>query len=113
MYLKQPVFVVCVLLQLFCSYDIWHRLNVLHYYVSTSRNVCVQCPIWLFCSSLTSCLPGMWLRYFLNDTQIVPIAPVVTGITFVFAFYMLCISIVRSLYFRIFPASFLHTFLSP
>ena len=38
---------------------------------------------------------------------------VVTGITIVFAFHMLCISIVRSLYFTIFPAAFLNTFLSP
>ena len=37
----------------------------------------------------------------------------ITGITFVFTFYMLYISIVRSLYFRIFSASFLITFLSP
>ena len=50
---------------------------------------------------------------FLNDFEIVPVAPVITGITFVFTFFMRCISIVRSLYFRIFSASFLITFLSP
>ena len=44
---------------------------------------------------------------------IVPVAPIITGITFVFTFHMRCISIVRSLYFRIFSASFLNTFLSP
>ena len=43
----------------------------------------------------------------------VPDAPIITGITFVFTFYMRCISIVRSLYFRILSASFLITFLSP
>jgi len=43
----------------------------------------------------------------------VPVAPIVTGITFVFTFHMRCISIVRSLYFIIFSASFLITFLSP
>ena len=32
----------------------------------------------------------------------VPVAPIITGITFVFTFHMRCISIVRSLYFRIF-----------
>jgi len=45
--------------------------------------------------------------YFLNDFQIVPVAPIITGITFVFTFHMRCISIVRSLYFTIFSASFI------
>ena len=67
----------------------------------------------VFCSSLTSWFPGMLLTYFLNDFEMVPVAPIITGITFVFTFYMRCISIVRSLYFRIFSASFLITFLSP
>jgi hypothetical protein len=44
------------------------------------------------------------LMYFLNDFEIVPVAPFITGITFVFTFHMRCISIVRSLYFRIFSA---------
>ena len=43
----------------------------------------------------------------------VPVAPIITGITLVFTFHMRCISIVRSLYFKIFLASFLITFLSP
>ena len=72
----------------------------------------MQCPKWLFCSSLTSCFPGMLLTYFLNDFETVPVAPIITGITFVFTFHMRCISIVRSLCFRIFSASFLITFLS-
>jgi hypothetical protein len=36
----------------------------------------------------------------------VPVAPIITGIAFVFTFHMRCISIVSSLYFRIFSASF-------
>ena len=55
----------------------------------------------------------MLLTYFLNDFEIVPVAPIVIGITFVFTFHMRCIYIARSLYFRIFSASFLITFLSP
>jgi hypothetical protein len=55
----------------------------------------------------------MLLTYFLNDFKMVPAAPIITGITFVFTFHMRCISIVRSLYFRIFSASFLISFLSP
>ena len=49
--------------------------------------------------------------YFLNDFEIVPVASIITGITFVFTFHMRCISVVSSLYF-IFSASFLITFLS-
>ena len=55
----------------------------------------------------------MLLTYFLNDFEIVPVAPIITGITFGFTIHMRCISIVGSLYFRIFSASFLITFLSP
>ena len=66
----------------------------------------------VFRSSLTSCFPGMLLTCFLNDFEIVPVVPIITGITFVFTSHIRCISIVRSLYFRIFSASFLMTFLS-
>jgi hypothetical protein len=62
---------------------------------------------------LTSYFPGMLFTYFLNDFEIVPVAPIMTGITFVFTFHMRCLSIVRSLCFRILSASFLITFLSP
>ena len=59
----------------------------------------------------------MFSRYvahvFSEWLEIVPVAPIITGITFVFTFHMRCIFIVRSLYFRIFSASFLITFLSP
>jgi hypothetical protein len=56
----------------------------------------------------------MWLGYFLNDFYMVPVAPVITGIiTFVFTFHMRYASIVRSLYFRIFSASFFVAPLSP
>ena len=42
--------------------------------------------------------PGMLLTYFLHDFEIVPVAHIITGITFVFTFHMRCISIVRSLF---------------
>ena len=67
----------------------------------------------VFCRYLTSWFPGMLLTYVLNDSEIVPVAPLITGITFVFTFYICCISIVRSLNFRVLLASFLITFLSP
>jgi len=81
-------------------------LNVLYLYISTFRSMCAVPNMAVFCSSFTSCFPGMLLTYFLNDFQTVPVAPIITGITFVFTFHMRCISIVRSLYFRIFSASF-------
>jgi hypothetical protein len=49
----------------------------------------------------------MSLTYFLNDLEMVPIAPIITGITLIFTFHMRCIFIVRSLYIKIFSASFL------
>ena len=67
--------------------------------------MCAVPNMAVFCSSLTSWFPGMLLTYFLNVFEIVPVAPLITGITFVFTFHMRCISIVRSLYFRIFSAS--------
>ena len=37
----------------------------------------------VFCSSLTSWFPGMLLTYFLNNFEIVPVAPIITGINFI------------------------------
>ena len=88
-------------------------LNLLYSYISTFRSLCAVPNMAVFCSSFTSCFPGMLLTYFLNNYEIVPVAPIITGITFVSTFHMRCISIVNSLYFRIFSASFLITFLSP
>ena len=57
-------------------------------------------------SSLISYFPSILLRYCVNDFGMVPVAPIITGITFAFIFHMCWISVVRSLYFRIFSASF-------
>jgi hypothetical protein len=43
---------------------------------------------------------------FLNDFKTVPVASIITGITLVFKFHIRCISVVRSLYFKFFSASF-------
>ena len=69
-------------------------LNLLYFYISTFRNMCAVPNMAVFCSSLTSRFPGMLLTYFLNDFERVPVAPIITGITFVFTFHMRCISIV-------------------
>jgi hypothetical protein len=72
-------------------------LTPLYLYVSTLRNMCAVPNMAVFCSSVTSWFPGMLLTHFLNYFEMVPVAPVVTGITFVFTFHIPCISIVRSL----------------
>ena len=81
-------------------------------------SVCHQIPFPLYlpkyvCSAqygffcaLFMCFPATLLRYFLNDSEMVPFAPIITGIAFVFTLHMRCISVVRSLYFRIFCDSF-------
>jgi hypothetical protein len=43
----------------------------------------------------------MVLTYFINDFEMVPVAPTITGIALVFIFHIRCISIVRSLYFKL------------
>jgi ABC-type nickel/cobalt efflux system permease component RcnA len=55
----------------------------------------------------------MLLTYFLNDFEMVPVAPVTSVITLGSTFHIRCISVVNYLYFKIFSASFLITFLSP
>jgi len=57
-------------------------LNQLYFY--TSRSMCAVPNMTVLCSSLTSCFPGMLITYFLNNFEIVPVAPIITGITFVF-----------------------------
>ena len=58
--------------------------------------MCAVPNMTVFCSSLIMCFPGMLLRYFLNDFEMVTVVAVITGITFVFAFHMRCISVVSS-----------------
>ena len=45
--------------------------------------MCAVPSMAVFCSFLTSWFPGMLLTYFLNDFEMVPFAPIITGITFV------------------------------
>jgi len=86
-------------------------LNLLYFYISTFCSMCAVPNMAVLWSSLTSCFPGIFLTYCLNDFEIVPVAPTITVIAFVFTFHMRCISIVRSLYFRIFSVSFLIAFI--
>jgi len=75
-------------------------LNLLYFYISTFRSTCIVPNRAVFCSSLTPCFPRMLLKYFLCDFEIFQVAPIITGITFVFTVHMRCISIVSLSYFR-------------
>ena len=66
--------------------------NLLYFYISTFQSMCVVPNMAVFWSSLTSCFPGMLLTYFLNDFEIVPVAPIITG-------YHLCFYIPHTMYF--------------
>ena len=81
-------------------------LVLMFFYVSTFRRMCTVPNMAVLCSSRISWLPGMLPAYFLNDFEVVLVAPVITGITVVFTFYIRWISIVRSLYFKIFISFF-------
>ena len=73
--------VAAILLLLFMVFiSLVSVLNLLYFYISTFRSMRAVPNMAVFCSSLTSCFPGMLLTYFLNDFEIVPVAPIVTGI---------------------------------
>ena len=106
-YVPREYSVAAILLLLFMVLiSLVSVLNLLYFYNSTFRSMCAVPNMAVFCSSLTSYFPGMLLTYFLNDFEIVPVAPIIAGIIFVFTFHMRCVSIVRSIYFRIFSVSF-------
>jgi hypothetical protein len=99
-YVPRDYSVAAILLLLFMVLiSLVSVLNLLYFYISTFRSMCSVPNMAVFCSSLTSCFSGMLLAYFLNDFEIVTVAHIITGNTFVFTFHM------RSLYFRIFLSS--------
>ena len=56
--------------------------------------MCAAPNMAVFCSSLTSCFPGMLLTYFLSDFEIIPVATIITGITFFFIFHIIILLII-------------------
>jgi len=62
-------------------------LNLLYFYISTFRSMCAVPNMAVFCNSLTLCFPSMWLTYFLNDFEIVPVTSIITGITLLYYYY--------------------------
>jgi hypothetical protein len=91
---------------------IFPKLNILYFYISTLLSTCAVPSVAVFCGYFMSRFSYMLFRYFFNDFEMVSVAPVFTGINLVFTFHIKCIGIVRSVYFKIFLASFLITFLS-
>ena len=94
-YVPREYSVAAILLLLFMVLiSLVSVLNLLYFYISTFRSMCAVPDMAVFCSFLTSCFPDMLLTYFLNDFEIVPVAPIITGITFVFyipqALYFYC-----------------------
>ena len=73
--------------------------HVVCFYVSTFSSMCSLPSMAVFCGSLVSCFPGVFLRYCLSDSEKLPAASVITGVTFVFALHMRWISIVKFFYF--------------
>jgi hypothetical protein len=52
---------------------------VLYFHISTLRSMRAVPIVAVVCTSLTSCFPGLILRYFLNASEMVPVAPIIIG----------------------------------
>jgi len=61
---------------------------VLYFDNSTFRRMCAVSHMAFFCIPLISCSPGMLLRYCRSDSEMVPVAPIILGIAFVFTFHL-------------------------
>ena len=84
-YVPREYNVAAILLLLFMVLiSLLSVLYLLYFYISTFRSMCAGPNMAVFCSSLTSWFLGMLLTYFLNDFKIVPVAPIITGVSFVF-----------------------------
>ena len=64
-YVPREYSVAAILLLLFMVL-IWlvSVLNLMYLYISTFRSMCAVSNMVVFCSSLTSCFPGMLLYYY-------------------------------------------------
>ena len=77
-------------------------LNFVYLNISTFHSMCAVPNMAVCCNYLISCFSCTLLRYVLNNHEMVLVAPVITGIAFVFTFHIRCVSVVRSLYFNSF-----------
>ena len=67
---------------------------VLYFYIGTSRSMCAVHNMAVFCISLISCFPDMLLRYCLSDFEMVPFAPIITGILLLLLLLLLLLVVV-------------------
>ena len=86
-YVPREYSVAAILLFLFMVLiSLLAELNLLYFYISTFRIMCAVPNMAVFCSSLTSCFPGMLLMCFLNVFEIVPIALLLLLLLLLFLF---------------------------
>jgi hypothetical protein len=68
-------------------------LTILNVFTFAVQKMCAVPDMAVFCIFLIPRFPRMLLGYFLNDFEMIPVDPIITGITCVFAFQICCISI--------------------
>jgi hypothetical protein len=70
---------VAAILSLLCMVptSLAPALALMYFYISTFPNYVCSAQYGSFCSSLTSWFPGMVLTYFLNDFEMIPVAPII------------------------------------
>jgi hypothetical protein len=74
---------IAAILQLhFMEHVLLFPMYVLYFYISTFLHMCAVPSMPVFCSSFILCLLGMLFRYFLHDSEMVSVAPLITGITY-------------------------------
>jgi len=91
------MYVVAAVLWLHYAVNVisFSMMNVLYCNIRTFRSMCSVHIVAVFCSSLVSCFTGMWSGYFLINVEMVPCAPVITGIGVSFCIFRIsCIPIV-------------------
>ena len=103
--LSCSVFTVCATRNAVST--VWYALCL---HICSSRSFCAVHSTAGFCNSLMSHFPAMLLSYCLRHYGTVSFASVITGITFASTFLMSWISLIRSLYLKIFSATLLNKF---
>ena len=66
------------------------KFNVLYCDITTFQSMCAVPNMAVFCCPLIQCFSGELLRYFRNNFQMVPVAPIVINITFFCIPHSLC-----------------------
>ena len=91
-------------------FSLWNMFCTFTLALST---VHAQCQYGYFLYFLNFMLSQYVAQVLSEWSEMVPVTPIITGITFAFTFHMRWIYIITTLYFKIFSSYFLITFLSP